>query len=401
MTTKSASFGLQFSIALLVTGNLIGAGILGLPVIAGLCGLWPAFLVMVIFCLAMYYTACVIADETILARSATFNYPSLYHQYLGAAGKWIAIAANMLILYGLLTAYLTGGGAIILQALHMKASFVVSVLYFLGLTLLTVAGMAIIRRCNAGLVALMWISFLVIVILGALHIQPENFHHHDWLIVPLAIPVIVTSFHFHNIIPNVSEALAYDPKPIRRAMLMGMFFGLAMNALWLWVGIGVVDLAGSEDSLVQCYVHNIPATIPMSNVIHSRHFLLFAMIFSIIAIVTSYVANGLGLMGFSRDLLENYLHIKSPLVVMAVTFLPPFLIAQINPNIFLKAINFVGGYGIVVLFGILPCIIALIKKDRTGRQRLLALAILLLFVVVLLLQLGLDTQLLHVELPAH
>ena len=45
------------------------------------------------------------------SRSETFDYPSLYEN-LGKAGKWVAIAANLIILYGLLTAYFTGGAAI-------------------------------------------------------------------------------------------------------------------------------------------------------------------------------------------------------------------------------------------------------------------------------------------------
>lgn len=401
MTKKSVSFAMQFSIALLVTGNLIGAGILGIPVIAGLCGIIPACIGMVVFCVAMYYTACVLSDESISARSATFNYPSLYHRYLGSAGKWLAVGANMLILYGLLTAYLAGGSAIIIQILHVSSTLMVRVIYFMLLTLLTVAGMAIIRRCNAGLIALMWISFFAISALGAAHINTENYQHIYWLFLPVAIPVMVTAFHFHNIIPNVAEALNYEMKPVRRAMLMGMIIGFLMNTVWLAVGVGVIPLSGSEESLVQCYSRNVPATIPMAAIIHSNYFLFLSMLFSIIAIITSYVANGLGLMGFCRDLLENYMHIRNRSVVLAVTFLPPFIISLVNPNIFLKAINVVGGYGIVVLFGILPAIIALIRKENTPRRRAAALFFLILFGLVLLCQIVMDTKLMRISLPAN
>jgi tyrosine-specific transport protein len=399
MEKKRNPLGMQLSIALLVTGNLIGAGILGIPVIAGLCGVGPALLGMVVFCLAMYYTACVLADETIAARSETFNYPSLYHRYLGNAGKWIAAAANMLILYGLLTAYLAGGSAILAQILGLRSTAGVGIAFFAAMTLLTVAGMALIRRCNAGLVAALWASFAVIVALGALHVSPERYAFVHWPFLPVAIPVVVTAFHFHNIIPNVAEALAYDRRSIRVAMLVGMVIGFSMNAIWLLVGAGVVPVFGPVDSLMDCYAHNVPATIPMASLIGSKYFMVFAMVFSVIAIVTSYVANGLGLMGFCRDLSENYLHVKSRALVVAATFLPPFAISILNPEIFLKAINFVGGYGIVVLFGILPAIIALIRPGQSRAGRTLATAMLALFGLVLLFQLGMDLHLLRAPLP--
>ncbi len=396
---KRVSFGMQVSMALLVTGNLIGAGILGIPVLAGLCGAVPALLCMIVFCVAMYYSACVLSEESIASRSASFNLPSLYHRYLGNIGKWVAVAANMLILYGLLTAYLAGGSTILVQLFHIKSPIAVNVLYFLIITLLTVAGMSIIRKCNATLILMMWVSFFSISALGAAHIEAENYRHIYWPFLPVAIPVIVTAFHFHNIIPDITGSLNYEVKPVRRAMLLGMFIGFLMNTIWLLVGVGVIPLSGGEESLLYCYAQNMPATIPMAAIMHSKYFLFLAMVFSIIAIITSYVANGLGLMGFTRDLLENYLHLRNRPLVLAVTFLPPFIISLVNPNIFLKAINVVGGYGIVVLFGILPSIIALIRKQAGLRQRVAALVFLLLFTLVLLCQFGMDSKLIKISLP--
>ena len=47
---KTVSRRVLFSIAFLITGNLIGAGILALPVNTGLAGLLPALTGMVIIC---------------------------------------------------------------------------------------------------------------------------------------------------------------------------------------------------------------------------------------------------------------------------------------------------------------------------------------------------------------
>ena len=103
-----------FIMALLIVGNLIGAGILALPIQTGGAGLIFSVAAMIVFCGAMYFSAVTLAREAVDARTDNFNYPSLYQRYLGRFGKWIAIVTNKLILYGLLTAYLSGGAAIIL-----------------------------------------------------------------------------------------------------------------------------------------------------------------------------------------------------------------------------------------------------------------------------------------------
>ena len=69
-----------------------------------------------------------------------------------------------------------------------------------------------------------------------------------------------------------------------------------------------------------------------------------------------------------------------------ITFGPPFAISYLFPDIFLKSIDIVGGVGIVILFGILPSIIAYIKS-KSNAMRALALFIFFLFTSVFLFQL--------------
>ena len=64
-------------IALLITGNLIGAGILALPIQTGGAGLLFSFSAMAVFAAAMYFSAIVLAKEAVEQKKDTFNYPSL------------------------------------------------------------------------------------------------------------------------------------------------------------------------------------------------------------------------------------------------------------------------------------------------------------------------------------
>jgi tyrosine-specific transport protein len=85
----------------------------------------------------------------------------------------------------------------------------------------------------------------------------------------------------------------------------------------------------------------------------------------------------------------------NPVLIRVLAFGPPLHIALIR-DIFLKPIDFTGGFGIVTLFGILPGIIAT-RKAVTRRPKILALVMLLLFSVFFLLETSQEFGLLKIS----
>ena len=344
-------------IALLVTGNLIGAGILGMPITTGIAGFWPSMTMMVLFSIGMFFSAFVLANEANETQNDTFNYPSLYEKYLGTTGKWVAIIANLVILYGLLIGYLAGGSKIIVGILNIPTIYepLVLLLLFLSFTSIAISGMSIIKKYNTVLMLSLWIAFFVLVFMGLDGVNTKHFSHTDWGYLPMAVPMIVTGFHFHNIIPTLCRDSKWDTS-IWKPIAIGMAIGFVMNTIWIAVGIGVSPEFGNV-SLNEARISGIPVTVEMSNVLQSKAFSLIGMVFAIIAITTSYVANGMGLKDFSDDFLQNTLNIHNKWAVLSVAFIPPLIVSYLFADIFLKAINIAGGIGIVLLFGVLPSII--------------------------------------------
>ena len=344
-------------IALLVTGNLIGAGILGMPITTGIAGFWPSMTMMVLFSIGMFFSAFVLANEANETQNDTFNYPSLYEKYLGTTGKWVAIIANLVILYGLLIGYLAGGSKIIVGILNIPTVYepLVLLLLFLSFTSIAISGMSIIKKYNTVLMLSLWIAFFVLVFMGLDGVDTEHFSHTDWGYLPMAVPMIVTGFHFHNIIPTLCRDSKWD-NSIWKPIAIGMAIGFVMNTIWIAIGIGVSPEFGNV-SLNEARISGIPVTVEMSNVLQSKVFSLIGMVFAIIAITTSYVANGMGLKDFSDDFLQNTLNIHNKWAVLSVAFIPPLIVSYLFADIFLKAINVAGGIGIVLLFGVLPSII--------------------------------------------
>jgi tyrosine-specific transport protein len=365
--------------ALLVVGNLVGAGVLALPVNTGLSGFLPSLILMLVFCGAMFYSAIVLAKEANKAHTETFNYPSLFHKYLGNTGKWIAILANLIILYGLLTAFITGGTSVIATLFNIPQVFHrwIALLFFSALVCIIMKGINVIVKFNAFFVTVVFISFFIITAMGFEHIKPQNLAYKDWRFLPCAIPIIVTAFHFHNIIPSVCKSLKWNNAMIIKTILAGMFIGLVIYVSWVLVGVGALPISNGDTSLIYAFNHNLPATIPMSKLIFSPIFMLFAMIFSLVAITQSCIANSTGLLAFTEDLMVNQFKKTNKILKIIVAFAPPLIVSLVYPDIFLKALSIAGGFGIVLLFGILPAILAI--RTTGGWRKAVAIIILILF----------------------
>jgi len=376
-----------FLIVCLIVGNMIGAGILALPINTGLSGFIPSLVGMLVLGGAMFFSAVVLSGEAIAEKVESFNYPSLYSKYIGSAGKWIAILANMLILYGLLVAYITGTAKIIGDIFHVPDSqhWLIMLGFFAVASMLTVLRSGLMLACMAGLVAFKVAAFFFMTGIAEPHIDVSHYSYVDWAYLPATAAILVTSFHFHNIIPNVCREMNWSFSAVWKTILLGMVIGYIMNAVWIQVSIGVLPMGASENGLFWAFQKNLPATVPMSHVVSSRLFVLCGVGFSMVALTTAYMTNGLGLRSFMRDLLVNHFHVNVKGLALALAFLPPLLVSLIYPDIFLKAIDLVGGVGIVVLFGILPAIIYL-KKAGTMRARALAWLILVLFAACLAIE---------------
>jgi tyrosine-specific transport protein len=395
---KQSTLVVVLTISFLVVGNLIGVGILALPINTGLAGLGPAMIGMIVLGGAMFFSALVLGKEAVESKKENFNLPSLYQQYLGAAGKWVAIFANMLILYGLLVAYLTGGAAILANLFHIPTEYnwLLTLIFFTIITWVALMNTGLILKYNTLIMLCLLVFFFLMVFMGETRVQVSHYTFADWKFLPATAPIIVTAFHFHNIIPTISTSLNWNFSLLWKTMLLGMIMGFVMNALWIQTALGVLPLDDSANSLLASFQNNLPATVPMAKILGTPLFMIASLIFSLLAIMTSYLANSMGLMGFVRDMTENQLGITNRMVVILLTFIPPLAIALIWPEVFLQALNIVGGVGIVILFGILPSIIFL-KKSTTSGKKILGVIMLLLFLGCLACEIGQEIGIMRIR----
>lgn len=383
------STGVFFGAVGLVGSSLIGAGILAFPVTLGLAGLPPATLAMIVYGALMLFSGEVLIRETAARRDPAFNLPDVFQEYLGVTGKWIAVAANLLVLYGLLTAYITSGVKI-LENLFGLHDFTEIITLVLGLVLAGLAScrLTLLQKYNMVLIVLLTVVFLVLVMLGEGHARFSRLIRCDWRFLPSAVPLVLTAFYFHNIIPVVGTDLQWDRKRMRLAACCGFGLAFLMGILWLQTGIGALPMHG-ENGIMHAYRQGVPATIPMSAVMDSKLFVVCAISFAMITVSTAFIGNGVALQSFMRGLVRREMAVKF------LAFAPPLLIAWLWPGIFLKAVDVVGGIGVVTLFGILPCLIAIRNPGSSRGMRITGTVFLILSLGALAMEISQEFGITH------
>ncbi|WP_432737875.1 aromatic amino acid transport family protein [Maridesulfovibrio sp. FT414] len=393
---KSAS---AMSMMFVVVGNMLGAGILALPVNLCAAGFLPSVAATLFMWVLMTYTALIYSDQKSLTTNEHADLPTFFQQELGNGGKWVTIVANLIILYGVLVAYLCGISSIIMSLQSTLPKPVVTALYFAVVTGMTALGMQMMKKCTPYMVTLMWITFGALVFMVVPDVSAPHLEALDWTYVPAGLPVLLMAFHFHNIIPSICRALGHDRTKIRTAIIGGTTIGMVMNITWLLVVLGALPLSNPEThiDLITAFGNNDPATIPLEKLLQTPVFTYVALIFAVVAMSTAFMANGTALMSFMRDLTATHLGTKNKPLVWSLSFLPPLIVGLIYPDIFLVAINLVGGVGECIIFGILPGFIVWKYSPEGSIRKYSGMVLIVCFAAVLMIELGQELGLLHLS----
>ncbi len=387
------------SMMFVVVGNMLGAGILALPVNLCAAGFLPSVAATLLMWVLMTYTALIYSEQKSLTTNEHADLPTFFQQELGSAGKWVTIVANLIILYGVLVAYLCGIAAIIMSLQSALPKPVVMTLYFLLVTGMTAFGMQMMKKCTPYMVTIMWITFGALVFMVVPDVSKFNIEQLDWSYIPAGLPVLLMAFHFHNIIPTICRTLNHDRRKIRTAIIGGTTIGMLMNITWLLVVLGALPLSNPEThiDLITAFGKNDPATIPLGQLLQTPVFTYTALIFAVVAMSTAFMANGTALMSFMRDLTATHFNTKSKILVWVLSFIPPLVVGLIYPDIFLVAINLVGGVGECIIFGILPGFIVWKYAPEGSIRKMSGIILIVCFAAVLIIELGQEFGLLHLS----
>lgn len=329
---------------LLVAGTMIGAGMLAMPLTSAgigfgftlvlLLGLWALLTFSALLFVELYQTA-----------ESDAGIGTLAEQYFGKAGRIIATAVLIIFLYALIAAYVSGGGSLLKDLLPESFGDKVSILLFTVIFgSFIVIGTHSVDKINRVLFFVMLAAFAVVLSLMLPEIKFDNLMAMpiDNALIISASPVFFTAFGFHGSIPSLNKYLDGNVKALRISILAGSAITLCAYILWQMSTHGLLTQNEFLQILKEDATLNglVKATLAItgSNIIAGA-----VKLFSTLALVTSFLGVGLGLLECIEDLLKRSFNISAGRISLGLmTFIPPLVFALFYPEGFILALGYAG-----------------------------------------------------------
>jgi len=356
---------------LLLAGSCIGAGMLGLPIMTGLSGFFPS-LIAFFAAWAFITLTRLLFVEAGGTYSRRVNLITVVGRTLGNVGKIACWILYLFLFYSLLLAYISGIGALSSKIMEQFFHFSFpewggSLFFVLLFGSVVYMGTRPVDLWNRVLMVGKIGSFLGLVFLGSRFIDPQLLMRSAPKYAVFALPILVISFGFHNMIPSLMDYLGGDTKRVRRAILLGGLFALTIYLIWQVLVLGILPLEGESGILATVRgggeaAQAIIGVLGASSVSYAITFLAF------FAILTSFLAQALGLSHFLADGFGVSYKKKEEFWLVVFTLVPPLFLAILYPNVFLKALNFAGGICAVILFGIMPVLMVWKGRKKKGSE---------------------------------
>lgn len=344
---------------LLVSGCCIGAGMLGLPVLSALAGWQPSVVMFVLSWIFMLCTGLLLLEVNLWFNDDV-NIVSMAKRTLGSVGQAVAWIVFLFLFYSLMVAYISGSGELFADFFEQTTSILIpawvgSIFFSMILGILLFIGTTAVDRFNRILMAGLILSYLALVAVGISHVNSDFLSHNNWAMSTYVLPAMIVSFGFHNLVPSLTTYLQRNVRRLQLTLIIGSIIPLIVYLIWEWLILGLIPIEG-ETGFVTALDKGHMATQALKAAVGSAWVVDFAQYFAFFAIVTSFVGVALSFV----DFLSDGLHVKKTaagkILLCALVLVPPFIFAVIYPRIFLVALGYAGGFGAVILFGILPAL---------------------------------------------
>ena len=383
----SKNTGSVFGGMLLVTGSCVGAGMLGLPILTGLAGFGPSFLMFVLVWLFMTVTGLLLVEANGWF-SHKVNFVSMVQHSLGKKGKFFCLTMYLFLFYALLVAYTSASGSLFASlvgsGLEKQIPIWAGSVFFVFLFGIVVyAGTRQVDLWNRVLMAAKILFFMGLIFVSMRFVSPSLLTYSNPSLAVFSIPILITSFGFHNMIPTLTNYMKGDLKKVRITIIGGSLLAFLIYLIWEVIVLGVVPLEGKH-GLIETFHLDREGSQALTAILSSSWVAVFAQGLAFFAILTSFLAQALSLVHFLADGLKVASEKKESLLLCLLALIPPLLISFACPMLFFKALNFAGGFCAVLLFGILPALIVWIgryHKKENSRYRVPGGKALLLFVL--------------------
>jgi tyrosine-specific transport protein len=354
--------GSVWGAAALVAGTAVGAGILALPATTAPAGFAASGAALTAAAGWSALSGLLVAEVSVntmceLGTGRGVSLGSMARRTLGPAGGAVVSVTYAVLHYSLLVAYIAKAGETLhattgLPTAATDAAFTAA----LGALCFRAAPPAL-DAANYVLVGGVIATFLGLLAAAAGSVDPSALLEAHWGAVPGSLPVVALAFVFQNCVPLIASSLEGDVRKIRTAILTGVAVPYVMFMAWEAAILGSAGAGGGGgggDPLA-----GLRAAGPVTGALVDA--------FTLLAIATSFIGFVLGLSEFVAEALGLPAG-GGKAVPYALTLVPPLALGILYPDIFFRALDFAGTYGVLVLFGLVPA--AMAWSERYGGSTL-------------------------------
>ncbi|KAL8527327.1 hypothetical protein ACS0TY_005264 [Phlomoides rotata] len=341
----------------LVAGTTIGAGILAIPAVTQESGFLSSSVVCILCWIYMVVTGLLIAEVNVKTMcelgSGGVSLVSMAMRTLGNAGVQVACWSYIFIHYALLVAYVARSSEILTNILAIPLWETATLFSLLFGCLCYFGSQRIIGAVNGALLIGIIASFTALVVVASGDLHWDALLKANLEAAPRSIPIIALSFVYQNVVPVLCTNLEGNLSKVRAAVVLGTAIPLVLFLIWNAVILGTITTPEMGSGTLGDPLQQLRS---LNGVVGP-----IVDVFSVLAIATSYIGFVLGLSDFLADLLKLPAG-ENRLLPYALTLVPPLILSLLDPEIFFKALDFAGTYGVLVLFGVLPA--AMSWSDR-------------------------------------
>lgn len=346
----------------MIAGTTIGAGMLAMPLTSAGMGFGATALLLIGLWALLAYTGLLFMEVYQTALQKDVGVASLAEQYFGLFGRALATFSLLVLLYALLSAYITGGGSLLSgimpEMVDADMKLKISILIFtVVLGAFVVVGVKSVDGLTRVLFLGKIIAFIAVLVMMLPKAKLENLTAIplDNLLVLSAVPIFFTAFGFHVIMGTINTYLDADIGKIRKSIYIGTAIPLVAYLLWQLATHGVLSQNEFTTILKQDPTLNGLVTAT-SQITGSTILGEMVRLFSVLALITSFLGVSMGIFEGVGDLLKRLNLPTNRLWLTIATFTPPLLFALFYPDGFIMALGYAGllfaFYGMILPIGL-------------------------------------------------
>ena len=350
---------------LLIVGTSIGAGMLALPVANAATGFWQSSLFL-LGCWALMTVGALFILEVNLYLPPGKHMVSMAEATLGSWGLLVAWLSYLFLLYTLLSAYISGGsdvfGSLFASVGIHTTAWQSSSLFTLLFGCIVYSGIRQVDWLNRGLMFGKLFIYFALVGLIAPHVNTTHFLQGQTKAMQATILILITSFGFAIIVPNLRDYFNDDIKQLRRVVL----FGYLITLLFYLAG-GLGSNCSFYPQTPAQIIQNEQATSALARLIattiDNRFINSFFNAFTSICMLTAFLGVSLCLISFLADGFKLQQRGKEGLALFLLTFAPPLFVVLVFPGAYIAALNYAGLFCVILLL-LLPALMVLSGRKK-------------------------------------